>query len=452
MATAGKYTTWLHSGFFGILQKISVPVSSILITMILAHKAISPQAMGVWALFMSITAVIELIRQGLVKTSLIKFINHSTNEEHKYVLSAALFLNATITVITALVLFFFARYFAILLKAPELENMLYILQAGMLIMIPFSHFEWLMYGKTQMKGLFWAYLFRQGITLLGVALIVLFTGKISLNMLVVIYNAAMLAGTVVLYKHVRPFLTHTFALSSEWVFRLLHFGKYVFGSGLSTLVFRSADQFMISPLLGSTAITASQNVSVRVINLADIPSQVLGDILFPKSARKENSGRKETIKYFYEKTVGATLCIIMPVLLAFVIFPKLIILILAGPQYLDAIPYLRLIAVTGIFLAFLKQFGVIMDSTGKPNINLAAITVLAAVHVVFCYVFISHFGLLGAAYALLCSHVTGFIITQILLYRYFGISFLNCFNYAFKFYPEFANIIFEKLNLKWKTP
>ena len=451
MAAAGKYSSWVHSGFFGILQKISVPVSSILITMILAHKAISREEMGVWALFMSITAVIELIRQGLVKTSLIKFINHSSHDEHKYVLSAALFLNAAITLITALVLFFCARYFAVLLKAPQLENMIYLLQAGMLIMIPFSHFEWVMYGNTQMKGLFWAYLFRQGITLLLVAVIVIFTGKISLNMLVVIYNIAMLTGTIILYKYVRKFLSHTFILSKEWVLRLLHFGKYVFGSGLSTLVFRSADQFMISPLLGSTAITASQNVSVRIINLADIPSQVLGDILFPRSAKKENSERKETIKYYYEKAVGATLCIIIPFLLIFVLFPKLIILILAGPQYLDAIPYLRLISITGIFLAFLKQFGVIMDSTGNPKINLIAITILAVIHVFFCYFFIKHFGLLGAAYALLSSHVTGFILTQLLLYKFFRINFLNCFKNAFLFYPEFANIIFEKLNLKWKT-
>lgn len=408
--------------------------------------------MGVWALFMSITAVIELIRQGLVKTSLIKFINHSSKEDHTYVLSAALFLNASITLITAIILIVFASYFAELLKAPQLLQMIYILQGGMLIMIPFSHFEWIMYANTRMKGLFWAYFFRQGVTLLCVAVIVLLTGRISLNILVVIYNVAMLTGMIILYKHVRPFLTHRFVLSKEWVFRLLHFGKYVFGSGLSTLVFRSADQFMISPILGSTAITASQNVSVRVINLADIPSQVLGDILFPRSAKKENSQRKETIKYYYEKTVGATLCIIIPFLMMFVFFPKLIILVLAGPQYLDAIPYLRLISITGIFLAFLKQFGVIMDSTGNPDVNLVAITILAVIHVFFCYFFISHFGLLGAAYALLCSHVTGFIITQLLLYKYFGISFINCFKNAFRFYPEFANIIFDKLNLKWKTP
>jgi len=452
MAAQEKYSSWISSGFFSVMQKLSVPVSSILITMILAHKALTKQEMGVWALFMTVTAIVELIRQGLVKTSLIKFLNYSREEDQKHVLSAALFLNVIITVLTSLILIFCAHFFAEVLKAPQLENMLYLLQAGMLIMIPFSHFEWLMYGKTQFRGLFWTYFYRQGVTLLLVAVIYFISDSISLNVLVIIYNVALLIGTIISYRFVKPFLTRSFTFSKEWIFRLLHFGKYVFASGLSTLIFRSADQVMLSPILGNTVFTASQNVSVRIINLADIPSQVLGDILFPKSSKKENSEKKELIKYYYEKTVGATLCIIMPVLLIVVIFTKLIILILAGPQYLDAIPYLRLIAVSGIFLAFLKQFGVIMDSTGKPNINFIAITLLAALHVLICYFFITAFGFLGAAYALLCSHIAGFIFTQLLLSKYFGINFLNCFKHAFNFYPEFAKILMEKLNLKWKTP
>src|SRR4051812_12680671 len=99
MSTSARYNTWIHSGFFGILQKISVPISSILVTMILAHKAISKEDMGIWALFMSITAVVELIRQGLVKTSLIRFINHSEEKDHKYVMTSALFLNTVITIL-----------------------------------------------------------------------------------------------------------------------------------------------------------------------------------------------------------------------------------------------------------------------------------------------------------------------------------------------------------------
>lgn len=449
MKTEKKNKGWLLDGLFNGLQKISIPVFGILSTMILAHKALTKSEMGVWSLFLVITSFVEIIRQTLVKTSLIKFLNHSTEKEHKFVLSAALFLNSVVTVTLLLILVIFASFLSALLKAPALASMMYIFFLGLLLLIPFSHFEWIMYAKSQFKGLFWTFLFRQGFSLLLIVLYVILFGKVSLNQLVIFYCIGIFVGSLVAYRYVRIYLEKTFILSSDWIFRLWHFGKYVFGTGLSSMVFSNAAQIMLSPILGSTSYTASQSVAVRVVNTADIPSQVIGDMLFPRSSKKENAQNKSLIKYFYERTVGATLCFNIPMLLFILVFPKLIIFILAGPRYYDAIAYLQIISVSGVFLAFLKQFGVIMDSTGKPNLNFLTITIIAAVHLIFTYLFIKYFGFLGAAYALIPSHIIGFAISQSILNKYFGIQFASCFRYAFRFYPEFSKMIFEKA--QWKT-
>ncbi len=450
MSHSSKYSTWIHATFFGGLQKLSIPLSGLFITMILAHKALTKQEMGVWALFMSITAIIELIRQGLVKTALIKFMNHCSIQDQRLVVGAAFFLNAIITLFVALLLLIFTPILASFLKAPQLESMLYILQAGLLLMIPFSHFEWLMYSKILFKGLFWTYFFRQGITLVLVFLIFLINTKVPLNVLVIIYNIGLLVGTLVSWGYVKDLLVKSFVFSREWVVKLVHFGKYVFASGISTLVFRSADQIMLSPLLGTTTFNASQNIAMRFINISDLPSQTLGDILFPKSAKAENSSNPSRIKYYYEKTVGASLCVVVPLVIFVLLFPKAIIYVLAGPQYYDAIPYLQLISFTSITLAFLKQYGVIMDSTGKPALNLLTTTLIAGVQVSLLYFFIKRFQLIGAGYALLASHFIGLIIIQLMLYRLFRINFLNAFKYALNFYPEFFKIIAQKLPWKFR--
>jgi lipopolysaccharide exporter len=450
MSHSGKYGGWLHAGFFSGLQKLSVPLSGLFITMILAHKALTKEEMGVWAIFMSITTIIEMIRQGLVKTAMVRFINHSDSTDHRFVIGGGLFFNIIITLFISVVMFLLTPYFASLLKAPQLVSMLYILQIGLIIMIPFSHFEWLMYSKTLFKGLFWTYFLRQGLTLLLVFFIFLFYKKISLNELVIIYNVALLAGTIVAYKYVQRFLVKSFVFSKYWVLKLFHYGKYVFGTGLSTMVFRSADQVMLSPLLGTTVFNASQNIAMRFINLSDLPSQTLGDILFPKSSQSENSNNPAKLKYYYEKTVGASLCVVVPLVIFVLLFPKAIIFVLAGSQYYDAIPYLRLIAMSGITLSFLKQYATIMDSTGKPYINLITTTIIAVLHVGFLYFFIKHFQFIGAGYALLLSHTVGFCMTQFLLYKLFKINFLNAFKYAFLFYPEFFKIVKEKLPWKFR--
>lgn len=448
MTTEKKNSGWLLAGIFNGLQKLSVPIFGVISTMLLAHQALTKVEMGVWSLFLVITSFVELIRQALVKTSLIKYINHSTSQEHKFVLSAALFMNIVVTLVIMLLLLFFGAFLSKVLGAPALEQMIYIFFIGMILLIPFSHFEWIMYGKSQFRGLFWTFFVRQGISLLLIVVYLLFFNKITLNQLVIIYCGGIVAGMLVAWTFVNRYLERTFVLSKKWLGHLWHFGKYVFGSGISTLVFSSASQMMLSPLLGSTAFTASQSIASRVINLADMPSQVLSDMLFPKSSRRENSGNKELIKYYYEKTVGATLSFTIPIAVFMFIFPKFIILFIAGTQYMDAIPYLRIIAITGIFLAFLKQYGVIIDSTGRPRVNFMTITFIAIVHVIITYFLIKSFGLLGAAYALVVSHIIGFVISQVILYRYFNIQFLNCFKYAFRFYPELTKMVLDKE--QWK--
>jgi len=430
------------------MQKLSVPLSGLFITMILAHKALTKQEMGVWALFMSITAIIELIRQGLVKTALIKFVNHSSTEDQRFVIGAALFLNIFITLFTAGLLFIFTPFLAVFLHAPQLESMLYILQAGLLLMIPFSHFEWLMYSKVMFKELFWTYFVRQGLTLLLVFLIYLAHTSIPLNVLVIIYNIGLLASSLLSWSYVKPLLARSFVFSREWVLKLAHFGKYVFTSGISTLVFRSADQVMLSPLLGTTTYNGSQSIAMRFINLSDLPSQTLGDILFPKSAKPENSSNPARIKYYYEKTVGASLCFVIPLVVFVLLFPKAIIYVLAGAQYYEAIPYLQLISFSSITLAFLKQYGVIMDATGRPALNLLTTTLIALAQVCLLYFLIKRYQFIGAGYALIISHLAGFIITQFVLYRLFKINCINAFKYAINFYPEFLKIMLQKLS--WK--
>lgn len=449
--TNRKYEGWIHSAFFGGLQKLSVPLSGLLVTMLLTKKGLLPADMDVWVIFMTITSIQETVRQGLVKTTLIKHLNYCQPDEQSYVITTAFILNAFITIITALLLFFFASYIAAAEDSPPLKQMLYIFQIGMFIMIFFSHFEWVMYAKAMFKGLFWVYLFRQGSTLLLVAGIFFITGKINLNILVMIYNGSLLIGTLVGFYFVRKTLSYSFSYSKTWLWKMLHFGKFVFGSNLSTLVFRSADQMMVKPLSKSIIDATALNISARVITLTDLPSQTLGDILYPKSSKKENSDNTAMVKHYYEKTVGASLFFILPLVVMILLFPKLIILVIANKNYFSAIPYLRLIAISAIFLAFLKHYGVIIDSTGKPKINFITISIIGILQIVFCYFLIKSYGLMGAGYALICTHTIGFIMTQSILKKYFNVNFLNCFRHAFKFYPEAFKIVSSRLNLKWKT-
>jgi len=305
-----------------------------------------------------------------------------------------------------------------------------------------------MYAFLDFKSLFITYLVRQGSAFFAILVYYLLFGKTTLETLVIIYSGGILLGTIIGFFCIKKVFSFKFIFSGYWIKELWNFGKYVFGSNVSNLIFKNADQLLLSNISANPGIVASLNISRRIINIADIPSQITGDIMFPKSSRPELSSNLSKTKYYYEKAVGSTLSVIMPILLVLLLFPKLLILLIAGREYFDAIPYLRLIAFSIFSQAFLKQFGVIMDSVGYPHINFKIITVIAISMVIFCLLFIPHYHLMGAAYALIATHILAFTISMIVLHRYFKISIINTLRYCISFYPEmfhiFKNMLVKK--------
>lgn len=446
--STSEKSDYVRLGFYSGMQRATVILFGMITTMILAHKAISPAQMGVWSLFLIIAAFVEIMRHGLVKNSVVKYLNTGEGKDAIKILSSALILNILITLAIGVIIYAAASLIVHITKAPQLKEMIYWYGFALLSLIPFSHFEWLMLAKLKFKQLFWTYVVRQAVTLLLLLVCVVQVLDVTLNMLVVFYAAGILFGAISGYYFNSNLIGFRFVFSIEWLKRLWHFGQYAFGTGLSNLVFRSTDAFMVSNILSSTAIVAQQGIALRVFNLADIPSQMVGDLLFPRSSSLAPED-KVRVKYYYEKSVGATLAIILPAVLFVILFPHLLILILAGPQYLGAIPYLRLLMLVSIFLCFLKQFGTIIDSTGNPKLNFGFTSGLAVINVFSCYYFISRFGLQGAAFGLLCTHVLAFVLSQYILYKLYRIHFYNSFKYAILFYPEIAKMLYSKLFYKW---
>ncbi|HEU0065225.1 MAG TPA: flippase [Flavisolibacter sp.] len=448
MSQKRKYEYWVNAGFYSGLQKLSVLVFGILSTMIIARNFHGKYEMGVWSLFLTIAGLIEVIRHGLIKNAVIKYLNSSDHSEHPEILSSALVLNILITTVISIALAISIKPVAKVLQAEDLVHVIYIFCIGMMALIPFSHFEWVQNANSEFKGVFYAYLARQVFTL-TLILFLAFYNKISLTLLTVIYSIGLLIGAIVSWFFARKFITRKLVIRKDWTKRLWNFGKYVFGTNISNAIFRSTDQFFVSHFL-LPGIVALQSISLRVTNLTDLPSQVLGDILFPKSAQSYAEETHDRTKFLYEKSVGAILAFVIPATIIVILFPGIILAILAGRRYMEASGYLRIVIIAGLFMPFLKQFGTIMDSTGRPKINFIVLTAIAIINLFSCFFFIKGLYLPGAAIALIVTHLIGFIISQILLRKYYNINFLNCFKYAFNFYREIFNLLMSRLNLKWQ--
>ena len=449
MATVKKYSYWLNSGIYSFLQRISVMFFGICSFFVLA-RVLSTDHMGVWAHFLAITANIELIRWAIVKNAFIKYLSAHINEVKDEITTAALALNIVVTVSIGILVLFGMPYLSGFLKAPELTREMYIFLFGLLLLIPFSHFEWIQNSQGDFKGIFVAYMARQGGWFSMMLIHLLIFRTVTLPFLAFYYSMGILAGTIVAYGYVRKYLNEKTIFIKEWFLKLWRYGRVILGSAFSTMVFKNIDQMMVSNLISLTAV-AIYNVSLRIINLLDMPSHIIGDIMFPKSAQVDVKLNPVRLKEMYEKSVGVVLSVIIPAGIFILIFPKFILLLLAGKKYLSAAFIVRLMLINSVFTAFLKQFSTIMDSSGKTKLNFSIITLMAFLSIGSCYFFIKFLGLPGAVVGITVTHIVGFCLSQYYLNKHYNIQFWKVFGHAARFYPEIFMIVKQRILIKWRA-
>lgn len=433
MSIFQKYKYWLNSGKYTTIQKIAVLGFGIVSFMFLA-RMLSKDGFGVWGLFILISSITETARTALLRNAFIRFTHQYEEEHHAHLQSAAFTMSLLLSIVLAILSLSLSVPVSKLLNAPDLAPILQLYAATLVISVLFSHSEIVLSANMDFRGICWMYCLRQGMMFVPIA--VYFLGKIQLTpvMLGTYYLLAVTVAGTVGYFMAKRYLKWHFAGNREWVVRLWHFGKYVFGNNIFSQLFRSTDNFITASRF-LPAVSALYNACLRISNLVDMPSAVLADILFPKMA-KFNATDKSSVRYMYERAVAATLIFSIPALLFLLIFPSFILRLLAGEGFVSAAPILRVTAFFGFILPFLKQFGTVMDGTGDPRTNFRVMAFGFVVNVGINYAFVVQFGVIGAAFGTATTYLILFAVTQYLLHKRFGITIWNVFKYTIQFYKE----------------
>lgn len=438
-----KYSYWVNSGKYSMMQKLSVIFFGVLAFMLLA-RALQPQELGVWGLFLIISSIIETSRNALIRNGYILFIHTRETDEHPGIEYAALMTNITFSAIFIGLFLALAHMFEQILNAPGLATLLYYYCITLLVLIPFSYIEIFLTSRKDFKGIFWMYFIRNGIFLLSLVYFYFSKTSLSITLLAVLYCSCAFLGLLTGTMQCRRYERVQMKKENKIYIQFIGFGKYVFGNNLFSLIFRSTDSFMTASLISSAA-SAFYTTCGRITNFVDLPSQVLGDIMFPKAAQIMKKNDRSSIKAIYEKTVAATLTFTIPVILLVLFFPRQILYVLAGDEYLTASPILQVMVFYGFFLPFIKQFGNIMDAMGRPKVNFFLMGVFAPVNIALNLIGIHYFGLYGAAYGTLLSYFLLFLTTQIILKHVLEISVMNVFGNIISLYPDYVQMFRNSL-------
>jgi len=405
---------------------------------------------AVWSLYLVILMIFETVKQGLLRNPTIKFLSMpeyvGKKSEVQY---SALLINILFSAIAVLVLFGFGSQIAILLKSPEILPLLGWSTLLITLLIPFSHCEVMLQANYKFSSIFWAYFIRQGFFFIGIVVLYFFFREyFTLVNMMFLQIIALALGSVVMYMNARPFLVKEVHFNKEIVVRMLHFGKYIFGTNLFSNLARSFDHFVtanvLNPVEGKSFV-ANYNVVARINTMMDVPSLAVADVLFPKSVETLETDGLGKVKYYFERMIATILALIIPASLFIFIFPKLIIYILAGSKYYGAIPILQMTILFSVTRPLGYLFGSTLDSIGKPKVNFYIGLLYMLISLGINYFCLYTFGGTGAAYATMINAVIGMFMMIAILKKYIHLEMKNIYIYGINVYRDAFNMV-RKLN------
>jgi len=412
-------------------------------------RVLSKEDFGVWVVYLTFISILEVSRAGLLQNALVKFLTTSEDDTYGQIATAALILNGGVTLGSVALLLGIAHPLALLFEMPKLQQLLYIYCFTTVGLMPFFQFNYMQQANLSFRGIFFGQFTKQGT--LFTFLLLGFTLGWSIGLIDLAYVQILGAtlATMVSWLFGRRFIRFSRTIAWLWVRRLFHYGKYILGTNLSTMLYKSVDKFMLGIVLpgGGKVAIALYEAAIKVTNMTEVPTLSMASILFPQSARRQLQEGVEGLKMLYEKAVGAVLAILLPAIVVVLLAADWIILFVAGPDYAEAANLLRITILYGLFTPFSVQFGTVLDSTGRASINFRFTLLGAVLNVISNFLFISQFGLYGAAYGTLTTFATMFLLMQIYLNKQFGVRAYRAFFYVLYFYKKIIQTIY---NRRWK--
>jgi lipopolysaccharide exporter len=438
-----KDSYWFKSGIFSLLQQTSNLVFGFGGFYLLV-RVLSKDQMGGWVLFTTFTSMLEVARIGFIKYGFIKLRAEAREEDYGKLLTASLAINAGFAFIVSAGMLLFGAALAETWKTPELRTMFYLYSITSIVLIPFFQFEFLQHALMDFKTVFFAYFIRSGVLFSAIVFSYLGWYQLDLFSLVVINLISAFLASMACYLLVKKPLRFSASIDIAWVWKLVHYGKFVVGTNLVSSLYGAIDSFMLGFLV-SPASVATYNPPARITNLINLPSMSFAAIIFPQSAKLMNTEGHAGVKSLHERSVGAILALVIPCIIFILIFPAWVITIIAGPNYLDSVPILNITIFFSFFLPFSYQFGTTLISIGYPSLNFYFTSVFLVVNAVVNYFLVSRYGIIGAAYGTLGTTIIGFIVMHIILNKLLAISLLNVFKNTFGFYLQIGKMAKDQM-------
>ena len=151
---------WLKSGTFTLIVNMQALLFGFGGFYLLVH-ILDKDQFGVWTLFIATTAILEMIRTGLVQNALIQFLSANKTTDHADIISAASALTLFLMAVCIIVNILIAGPLSRIWHYPGLAGMFYIYSVVYVLQGMLALFQWIEQARLSFKGILISTTIRQ---------------------------------------------------------------------------------------------------------------------------------------------------------------------------------------------------------------------------------------------------------------------------------------------------
>lgn len=345
-------------------------------------RILDPDHFGEWVLYITAGNFIEMLRFGITRTAIIRFLAGAEYNERIRLIGSNWFIGTIATTIIAAILY--AIYFLFKDLIANSGFSLFFMWYPVLgfLNLPFNNALSVLNADQKFDRILYIRLINTG-------------GFVILLIINMLYLNLGLLGILYLHLFINM-LTSVFAMVNKWdgiqhIYKankktnktILDFGKYTTGTLIGSNLLKSSDTFIIglSPFLG-TAGVAFYSVPLKLTEIIEIPLRSFVATAFPRMSKASiNNNLKEVKRIYYSYSGGLTF-MLLPIIIIGFIFAEEFVVILGGHEYIDTASIFRIFCIYGLFIPIDKFTGVALDSINKPKKNFYKVLYMASANII----------------------------------------------------------------------
>lgn len=209
--------------------------------------------------------------------------------------------------------------------------------------------------------------------------------------------------------------TPRFVFEGERIKRVVGRGKWMTFAGIFDYLFRNLDDMSVGKLLN----TSSLGLYQMAYKLSELPiteiSVVVSKVTFPVFTKISNDAKR--LRTAFLKTMVAVSGLIITIGLLLILFPREIISIILGSQWLDAAIVLQILAIFGIFRAISGSISILFLAVQKQELVTLVVFANMAGLATTVVPLVLMFGMVGAGISAIIGSLLGLFVSLYFAFR-----------------------------------